>query len=134
MIGRIFTVLLIMGFMIVGHGASFEELQVINDNVQENLENKEFNTSSIYLSTGLNNILKGFGQAAVGFVYVGGWIYELFPVPEEYVDPIGLFFFFDWVLLGILSYIFIYLGMKLFFAGFLLLIEKVGLINWGGRE
>ncbi len=134
MIGHILPAFIIIGFMLVGHGIPFEELKISMDNVEQILEEKEFEASNIYLSAGLENILRGYGQVGVGFVYIGGWIYQMFTVPEEFVDPIGIFFIIDMILLGTLTYISIYLGMKLFFAGFLLLIEKIGLINWGGRE
>lgn len=81
------------------------------------------------LGLSINYMVEGFGIAAIGFVAMGVFIYQMFPVPIEFVDPIAAFVLLDLLFLGIFSYL-LFNGL---FALILLAIEKTGLVNWGEK-
>lgn len=130
MYGRIFFIFLLLGWY-VGSYLTESEISEVMFNLETRFEEPQVDSVSqnTFLGKSVNYLVQGFGILAIGFLGLGFWIYQLFPIPFYLAEPIVLFLFFDVIFFGILSY-FLINGL---FAVILLFLERIGLLKIGGK-
>ncbi len=130
MIGKIFTLVLLIGWSLGAFVTTEEKFNESFKNLIAEFEEREpTKTENWDLGVSIDFMFKGFGLAAIGFLAMGVFVYQIFPIPPELITPILLFLVLDLFLFGLLSYFL----FNFLFAGLLLLLEKTGLVNWGGK-
>lgn len=127
------TLIIFMGYAIVGSGISQEQLSNAMDgaieNVKVQMEERQTQSNNFYLQKFVTNLGISMGFWIASLVYLGGYIYHLFPLPEILFLPLAIYFMLDALVFGFISA----LMAKSLFAGFFLVIEKTGLIRWGEK-